>query len=314
MTEQSRKDGEQAILAAALEVEREGLEEAHSQPHDPREIHNGVIPPVTRQQNGSVLPILEDNLNVTHSKYWDEKTQSWHFPPLTLGSLKPFSSGWSMCQRIRYLLNTVASMVSGRWYCLTIIDHLEYDAKQVLDRILSQWSNTSLVAALLVSLSYSAFSVPIANPENLTLAGYDAAAFISILSYASVGLFLIAICATILLSMGINTLPAECSLLFVQEFKYLATVPEFTTTSALTLFMITIFLAGMIQYGDGFRRCALPMLVVVGLFVILFWNAIVLILDRQGGLWDYAKQLKKLHAEKNRTVIAGGGAATMMEE
>ena len=54
---------------------------------------------------------------------------------------------------------------------------------------------------------------------------------ISALSFASTLLFITVIAASVLLTMGILTLPKECAALYIQEFALIATLPEFATVA-----------------------------------------------------------------------------------
>ncbi len=60
---------------------------------------------------------------------------------------------------------------------------------------------------------------------------------ISALSFASTLLFITVIAASVLLTMGILTLPKECAALYIQEFALIATLPEFATVAGMYHFV-----------------------------------------------------------------------------
>lgn len=186
-------------------------------------------------------------------------------------------------------------------------DLLRYEGKHVRERLLMEWSNVLFVAALLVQLSYATYTTQITNAAGVNLAGFDAQTLVSVIAFASITLFLVAICTTVLLTMALNTLPDECSILFVRELQYVCTIPEMATVSALYMFLINIFLVGMIQYGDKYLICAAPILAAGGAFVLFIWNAIILVLDRNGGLWEYSAALRELKAKAKRKELVDMG-------
>jgi len=103
---------------------------------------------------------------------------------------------------------------------------------------------------------------------------------------------MITIFTTVLLSMGLMTLPRKYSNLFVQELKFLVTIPEASVVSSSYLFLINLVLVGFTDYGYGFASYAVPILFICLLLGLGIWNIIIFVLDREGGLWDEARREK----------------------
>ena len=64
---------------------------------------------------------------------------------------------------------------------------------------------------------------------------------ISALSFASTLLFITVIAASVLLTMGILTLPKKCAALYIQEFALIATLPEFATVAGTYPYIHSLF-------------------------------------------------------------------------
>lgn len=227
--------------------------------------------------------------NVQHIR---ENKNNYELPPLSITSLKVFSRGKTIKYRFMYIKHVAWSMISGRWYASTMTHNLDDESDEIFDRLMTEWATQGVVAALLMGLSYSTYSSPVDNTNNLQLGGIDASEAIAVVAFTSVCLYMITIFTTVLLSMGLMTLPRKYSNMFVQELKFLVTIPEASVVSSSYLFLINLVLVGYTMYGDEFVKYAVPILfgcVIIGLVI---WNTIIFVLDREGGLWDEARKEK----------------------
>ena len=110
-----------------------------------------------------------------------ENKSNYELPSLTLTSLKVFSRGKTIKYRLLYLRHVACSMITGRWYALTMTHNLDDESDEIFDRLMTEWATQGVVAALLMGLSYTTYSTPPENTRNLAFGGIDASEAIAII-------------------------------------------------------------------------------------------------------------------------------------
>ena len=129
--------------------------------------------------DGIVTKIRNEDNNII--KVISENKSNYELPHLTLTSLKVFSRGKTIKYRLLYIRHVAWSMITGRWYALTMTHNLDDESDEIFDRLMTEWATQGVVAALLMGLSYTTYSTPISNTNNLKLGGIDAPEAIAII-------------------------------------------------------------------------------------------------------------------------------------
>jgi len=188
--------------------------------------------------------------------------------------LKVFSKDKNLFEKAKYAFDVGFSMFSGRWFSMSIVKNLNTNPVEAYDRLMQEWTNISIVSALMLTLVYNSFY---STAENLTL---------SVITFVCSCCFMLSITVSILFMMGIGTIPKQYSVQFAKEFSMYLTVPEFFTVVGMYLFSIQSVWFGYIQFGSIYLACGLPFCCVLVAIALYIWTIIIFILDRKGGIWE----------------------------
>jgi hypothetical protein len=227
-------------------------------------------------------------VNFNKNNYWDESTQTWHVPRLTITSLRPLRYP----KAVKYHLTIAWKILTGRWYSVTVADLLHENCEEVYNRLLNEWATMGVISALMLSFVYQSYSTVYTNHNNITFLGRDPNFLISSVCFCSFCLFLLSFGSSLFLTMGLMTLPKECSILFAEEMSPLLALPEAGTGGGVYLFIVNAILIGIVNNGWHFGYVAFAFGPFFTMFIILILLYMVLVLDREGGLWDFARFLK----------------------
>lgn len=263
------------------------------------ETHNQLISAqneIEINDNKNPVPVrklihIDSNINVNSDNIGESSSSissSKFDEPFTISSIKIFDKKKTIFERVQYINGVSIAMITGKWYCLSVAKNLQKDPSEVYDRLLNEWATMSVISALMMSFAYTAFvgSYP---ATDITYSDMNISPLVGILCFISISLFLVSICSSVLLSMGLMTLPKEASISFVEEFHLFLTFPELFMVTGLYLFSITTLFAGEILFGPSFKQYGIGILALGVATVLTVWLSIVLVLDRNGGLWEKAR-------------------------
>jgi hypothetical protein len=240
---------------------------------------------------------------VEHNSFWDDASNIATFAPLTFSSLRPIANKYSLWKSIKYIFYVGWSMATGRWFFTKVAQNLEGNGIELYDRMINEWATMGVIASLLLSFIFPTFTSAIENPEGYYYAGIPGQKFVAILAFISVCFFIVSICIVIVLSMALMTIPKEMSTMFVSEFSVIITFPEICKVSGLYVVVLYTIFAAHLIYGSLVRNYVIPLAVLSAIVALTVWLSVVLILDRKGGLWSYAKFLRDKEKGSNKLVV-----------
>jgi hypothetical protein len=193
-----------------------------------------------------------------------------------------FYSWWGPC----YIGSMIMSMISGNWIYERITMDLTREPTEIYDRLIRQWSTIALVSSLMLTFAVGTFFTKLDNPDNIKVAGIDAAEFISIIFFLCVCVFTLSVTFSVLFTMALMTIPQTASTAFVSEFQGIISVPENLVICGSILFSAMMIIYGWLLFGQVFLFwSSLSLAVSVALFVVIKLY-IMIKLDRIGGLWE----------------------------
>jgi len=203
--------------------------------------------------------------------------------------------------KIQYIGRITYLMITGMWFSSSLLSsfnasdrnkEMTRDVLEALyDRMLTQWATISIVSSLLLSFVYGVFMSDIYTNQSrdIEFSGLEASVTIAIIEFVSMCSLVTSLISAVVLSMALMTLPKHFSFVFLKEFIYIITFPEFCMLSGLYLFAASTFLAGITLYGYSFSLACWPVLLVTALVLLGLWLGVVLVLDREKGLWESAR-------------------------
>lgn len=185
-----------------------------------------------------------------------------------------FSKGVNVCQRVYYLFHVAFIMFTGRWFSVSLTEHLSKSPEEVYDRLIQEWSSIAIISALLLTLSYNSFFV--ATQDFI----------LSVITLFCCCCFILSILLTVLFSMALSTIPKVHSIQFTKELQLYITMPEFFMIGGLYTFCLQSVLFGYSNFDSLYLRIGLPIMVFFLLIGFYMWTTIIFILDRKDGLWE----------------------------
>jgi hypothetical protein len=206
--------------------------------------------------------------------------------PFTLRSIKVIGGDSPFKQSFEY----IRTICSGKWFSRNVNFNLSQCPEDVYDRLLSEWASVGVVSALLLTLAAAGFFL-IQTPEEVGGPLPIPPQVYPLLMLGSMMSLMVSVTVSVLLALGLMTLPKEAAIAFTTEFSYLITSPEITLVFGIHLFCIASVLLGFINYGYNFMYIAVAICCGSFACVWTFYTILVAMLDRVGGLWERGKLL-----------------------